>query len=54
MNGAIPPFPLHAFTAYTRAILSTRRLTMSSVTHDYTRGLINNELKQIVMEAVVA
>ena len=54
MDGAIPPFPLHAFMACTRANLSIHRLTMPPVTQDYIRGLMNNELEKMVMEAVVS
>ena len=54
MDGAIPPFPLHAFMACTRANVPIRRLTMPSVSQDYTRGLRNNDLEQMVMKAVVS
>ena len=54
MDGAIPPSPLHAFMACVRANLSIHRLTTPSVTQDYTRGLMNNELEQMVMTAVVS
>jgi hypothetical protein len=54
MDGAIPPFPLHAFMACTRANLSIHRLTTPSVTQDFTRELMNNELEQLVTEAVLS
>jgi hypothetical protein len=54
LHGAKPPFPLHAFMAFTKANSTSHRLTTPSVTQDYTRGLMNNELEQMVMEAVVS